>query len=98
MMSSRRYSTLGCIEIVLRRLERFAETRLEIGIPLHEIDVTRKQLLEGEFQIEVGMPAGRADDIVVKLDDKIQIARRRIERPLHRRSENRQPFHPVFLA
>src|SRR6266513_2584495 len=98
MMSSRRYSTLGCIEIALRRLKRFAEARLEIGTPLDEINVARKQLLEGELQIKVGVPADGAEHILVKLHHEIQIARGRVERPLHRRSENRQPLHAIFLA
>src|SRR3954447_19859002 len=97
-MSSRRSSTLGCIEIALRRFDCSTEAWLEIGIPLHEINVAREQIFESELQAEVSVPTVAAEQVVVKLHHEVQVALLRIERPLHCRSENRQPFHAILLA
>src|SRR5205085_11586527 len=94
---SRSASSSGVIQRVLAELENFEEIRIAHGFTHDEIDIALEELLERNQQLEI-RAVESGGFVRKKLHHEIQVARLRIERPLHRRPENRQPLDLVFLA
>src|SRR5438067_9759316 len=88
-ISRRSFATSGCIQVALCQLQHLPEIGVPDSAPLNEIDMSREEIFESELQTEVRVPAVETEDVIFELHHEIQIARRRIERPLHRRPENR---------
>src|SRR5204863_6100405 len=90
-------SSSGDIQRLLAQFQHLEKVRVTHGFTYDEIDVAFEELLERNQQLEIRtVESGRL--VRKKLHHEVQIARRRIERPLRRRSENRQTLHAVFLA